>query len=86
MRVENQTSDPVEYEQTGTPPPPAIAAHTGVLKPGAHETFDPSGAAPFRVIFTAPPSSVKPDKVAEVGQINDEDATIVLVSFPIVFR
>lgn len=82
MRVENQTSNPVEYEQTGSGPTQDEVA--GRLEPGESRDFTPSGKAPFQVTFKAPPGAEKPDKAAEAGAIATPDATIVLTGFPVV--
>lgn len=85
MRVQNQTADPVEYEQNGAPPAEEggeIGAN-GTLQPGQWEEFQPGGKAPFKVTFAAPPGGAK-DKVAEVGAIMAADATVVLTAFPVV--
>jgi hypothetical protein len=87
MRVENQTADPVEYEQNGSPPPSeegeVVIGAKGTLEPRGWAVFSPGGLAPYRVRFTAPPQATDPKKLALV-EVGSADATIVLTSFPVV--
>ena len=87
MRVENQTADPVEYEQNGSPPPneegEVVVGAKGTLEPRGWAVFLPDGFAPYQVKFTAPPQTASPKKLAFV-QVESADATIVLTSFPVV--
>lgn len=87
MRVENQTSSPVDYEQSGSggDPQEEFAESTkGQLGPGEFAEFPPSGKPPFQVTFTFPQGAEKPDRVASVGEILKDEATVVLTAFPIV--
>lgn len=89
VRVENQTSNPVEYEQTGGGGPSQEQGEDstrGVLPPGGHAEFPPAGKAPFQVTFSQPPDVEKPERRAEVGAIGAADATVVLTGFPVVVQ
>lgn len=84
MRVNNQTSDPVDWEQTGGDPTDpqdtaAFASQDGELN--AHSetaSFTPVGTAPWEVHFRS--VGVKPEKSAKSPEITDADATVTLNS------
>jgi hypothetical protein len=91
MRVENQTSNPVEYEQTGGgtetefSPQRTIQAQKGCLDPnGGHDDFAPVGKVPYRVRFSEPCDVPKPAKTASVEDINDGNVTVTLNGFPVI--
>lgn len=84
MKVENDTNDPVDYDQAGSGGsddeelPSAQANEEGHLDPdGGNSSFSPAGSAPWTVTFrdddtgatcTSPPFS-------------DPNATVKIVSF-----
>lgn len=70
-RVENQTSDPVEYEQTGSG---LLGGDfpSGYLAPQSGETIVLSGTAPYTILFSAD------GKTATSCEFSDPDATINL--------
>lgn len=88
VRVENNTSNNVEYEQTGSGTDPREDGDEpikGELKPGEKSPeFKPSGQPPFRLTFSSPPKSQKPERAASVGEIVEDRATVVLTAFPVV--
>lgn len=82
MRVNNQTSDPVDWEQTGGEPTDpedsaAIASQDGQLSAQSEtEPFTPVGTSPWEVHFRS--VGVSPRKSAKSPAIFDPDATVTL--------
>lgn len=82
MRVNNQTSDPVDWEQTGgSPPDPENAAakvsQQGQLNGNSESNpFVPVGEPPWDVNFTS--TGVTPQKSAKSPEITDPKATVTL--------
>lgn len=78
MRVNNQTSDPVEYEQNGggdpLPKSGATLTQSGSLQPFSETPpFVPSGQPPYTVGFSAPGH-----KPATSCQFSNPNATVTL--------
>lgn len=85
MRVNNQTSDPVDWEQNGGSPQPyaeggASAAASTIQGQLAafSETgdFSPQGLSPWEVHFTS--IGIKPEKSAKSPEITDPNAIVTL--------
>jgi hypothetical protein len=80
MRVNNQTTDPVDYEQTGGDPPDpenAIVSQSGQLAAGTETgSFVPAGTSPWEVGFRS--VGIKPEKSAKSPEITDPNATVTL--------
>lgn len=89
MQVNNQTSDPVDWEQNGGIPPTEDGVDcpiTGHLEPGhKSDPFEPCGVPPYTVTFTST-STVKLPRMASVKGVKTADAEVILVSFPLVFE
>lgn len=88
MRVNNQTSDPVDWEQTGGSPNEdeidASCPERGHLEVGEESPeFKPCGDPPYQVSFLTAASS-KPLRTAEAGGILNPDAQVIVTSFPLV--
>lgn len=86
MRVNNQTSDPVDWEQNGGSPneEEELCAEFGHLDPGEKsDPFVPCGEPPYSVSFVTS-STTKPVKAAKAEGILDPEAQVVVVSFPLV--
>lgn len=87
MRVNNQTSDPVDWEQNGGSPNEEeveLCSESGHLDPGEKsDPFEPCGMPPYVVSFVTS-STTKPVKTAQAEGILDPDAQVVVVSFPLV--
>jgi hypothetical protein len=81
MRVDNQTSNPVEYEQTGggTPDPKdeaALASQSGKLHANSETpSFTPVGTPPYAVKFT---NEDRPTQQVNSCKFTDPDATVTL--------
>lgn len=88
MRVENQTSDPVEYEQTGGDPLPEDGeqcVHKGTLNPGEKKTIpDPCGPR-FDVQFSTTATKV-PKVTVRIEGIQNKDAVVVLSALPVIVQ
>lgn len=84
MRVNNQTTDPVDWEQNGgtTPDPEEEArleSQEGELNAGASTgPIAPVGLPPYEVHFRS--TNVKPEKSAKSPGFMDPNATVTLNS------
>lgn len=79
MRLNNGTTDPVDYEQTGGGPQSAVRGTlTPAGTPDSSTEFPPSGVPPFQVVFTFPPDSKDPLKEATASNIPNDDSTVRL--------
>ncbi len=85
MRVNNQTSDPVDWEQNGGSPQPytagsaspAASAIEGQLAAYSESgDFPPVGLSPWEVSFTS--IDIKPEKSAKSPEITNPNATVTL--------
>jgi hypothetical protein len=92
MRVNNQTSDPVDYEQTGgdPPDPKALAGQEeacyqgGTLEPGeSKDIVDPCEPPPYTVEFRTVDSK-SPATYVKVSGITRKDAVVVLAALPVI--
>lgn len=86
MRVNNQTSDPVDWEQTGGGPNEDEVAEDcpkkGHLKVGeSTDDFKPCGTSPYTVLFL---STSGKERTAEAAGIEDANAQVIATSFPLV--
>lgn len=79
MRVNNQTSSPVDYEQTGGgggEPEAVEPSQSGQLQPDQETPpFVPAGEAAYEVEFT---NINKPSQTANSGPIDNANATVTL--------
>jgi len=90
MRVDNQTSDPVDFEQTGgsglpeedQAPGETKEKHKGKLSPkgqsGSSKTFTPVDKKPYKVVFKYPQDVRPPQKRAVARNIDDPNAEVNL--------
>lgn len=86
MRVNNQTSDPVDWEQNGGSPQPYTAGSASraastnqegqLTAHAATGDFPPDGLPPWEVHFTS--IDIKPQKSAKSPQFTDPKATVTL--------
>lgn len=87
MRVENQTSDPVEYEQNGGGGRPENACdecpQVGSLAPGAAKELPClCGTPPYEVSFKT--QMKEPAVQVTVTGIRDPKAVVVLAGLPVI--
>jgi len=79
MQVRNNSSDPVNWEQSGSGPAPqgvAAAQQGGQLQSGTSSgDFNPVGEAPYSVKFT---NVNKPSQTADSGKFDNPSATVTL--------
>jgi len=81
VRVENDTNDPVDYDQTGTGGDDEEGRCKGMLTPrgtpNSHRTFPPCGKPPWTVSFTNVPNG----HVCESPELDKANATVRIVRF-----